>query len=106
MSEGASVLMSSWPLLIGLGGLSGFLSGLLGIGGGAVIVPALVLALPMLGIEGEALPKIAIATSVATMIPTAIASAQHHGARGFIDRQARRSRLCRRPAAGLDLAEQ
>jgi thiamine pyrophosphate-dependent acetolactate synthase large subunit-like protein len=55
MSEGASVLMSSWPLLIGLGGLSGFLSGLLGIGGGAVIVPALVLALPMLGIEGEAL---------------------------------------------------
>jgi uncharacterized membrane protein YfcA len=85
MSEGASVLMSSWPLLIGLGGLSGFLSGLLGIGGGAVIVPALVLALPMLGIDGEALPKIAIATSVATMIPTAIASAQHHGARGFID---------------------
>jgi uncharacterized membrane protein YfcA len=85
MSEGASVLMSSWPLLIGLGGLSGFLSGLLGIGGGAVIVPALVLVLPMLGIEGEALPKIAIATSVATMIPTAIASAQHHGARGFID---------------------
>jgi uncharacterized membrane protein YfcA len=75
MSEGASVLKSSWPLLIGLGGLSGFLSGLLGIGGGAVIVPALVLALP----------KIAIATSVATMIPTAIASAQHHGARGFID---------------------
>jgi uncharacterized membrane protein YfcA len=85
MSEGASVLMSSWPLLIGLGVLSGFLSGLLGIGGGAVIVPALVLALPMLGIEGEALPKIAIATSVAIMIPTAIASAQHHGARGFID---------------------
>jgi uncharacterized membrane protein YfcA len=85
MSQGASVLMSSWPLLIGLGVLSGFLSGLLGIGGGAVIVPALVLALPMLGIEGEALPKIAIATSVATMIPTAIASAQHHGARGFID---------------------
>jgi uncharacterized protein len=85
MSEGASVLMSSWPLLIGLGGLSGFLSGLLGIGGGAVIVPALVLALPMLGIDGEALPKIAIATSVAILIPTAIASAQHHGARGFID---------------------
>jgi uncharacterized membrane protein YfcA len=85
MSEGASVLMSSWPLLIGLGGLSGFLSGLLGIGGGAVIVPALVFALPMLGVEGEALPKIAIATSVAIMIPTAIASAQHHGARGFID---------------------
>jgi uncharacterized membrane protein YfcA len=85
MSEGASVLMSSWPLLIGLGGLSGFLAGLLGIGGGAVIVPALVFALPMLGVDGEALPKIAIATSVAIMIPTAIASAQHHGARGFID---------------------
>jgi uncharacterized membrane protein YfcA len=85
MDMSASVLISSWPLLIGLGGLSGFLSGLLGIGGGAVIVPALVLALPMLGVDGEALPKIAIATSVAIMIPTAIAGAQHHGARGFID---------------------
>jgi uncharacterized protein len=85
MGMSATVLTASWPLLIALGGLSGFLSGLLGIGGGAVIVPALVFALPMLGIDGEALPKIAIATSVAIMIPTAIASAQHHGARGSID---------------------
>lgn len=75
----------SWPLLAALGCLSGFLSGLLGIGGGIVIVPALVLALPLIGIEGEALPRIAIATSVAIMVPTAIASAQQHSLRGSLD---------------------
>jgi uncharacterized membrane protein YfcA len=75
----------SWPLLAGLGCLSGFLSGLLGIGGGLIIVPALVLALPLIGVDGEALPRIAIATSVAIMIPTSIASAQQHCLRGSLD---------------------
>ena len=75
----------SWPLLAALGCVSGFLSGLLGIGGGAVIVPGLVVMLPMLGVEGEVLPKIAIATSVAIMIPTSIASAQQHCAQGSVD---------------------
>jgi uncharacterized membrane protein YfcA len=80
-----ATIEQSWPLLAGLGCLSGFLSGLLGIGGGLIIVPALVLALPLIGVEGEALPRIAIATSVAIMIPTAIASAQQHSLRGSLD---------------------
>jgi uncharacterized membrane protein YfcA len=68
-----------------IGGISGFVSGLLGIGGGLVIVPALIFALPHLGISGPDIPKIAMATSLALIIPTSIASAQAHAARGAVD---------------------
>jgi len=39
------LLLKRWPVLFVLGGISGFLSGLLGVGAGVLIVPALVLAL-------------------------------------------------------------
>ena len=71
--------------LVSLGALSGVLSGMLGIGGGVVVVPALILGLPFLGIDGPALAKIAMATSLATVIPTTLASAQGHAERGGID---------------------
>jgi uncharacterized membrane protein YfcA len=74
-----------WSLLAGIGCVSGFLAGLLGIGGGAIIVPALVFILPLFGISGEDLPRIAFATSVATIIPVGIASAQEHHAKGSVD---------------------
>ena len=53
-----------WMMLIGVGILSGFLSGLFGIGGGTVIVPALV----FLGLS----QRHAAATSLAAIIPTSI----------------------------------
>jgi uncharacterized membrane protein YfcA len=52
------------PFLLGLGAITGILSGLLGIGGGLVIVPVLILALPALGIDAAEAPKIATATSL------------------------------------------
>jgi uncharacterized membrane protein YfcA len=76
---------AGWPLLIAVGCLSGFVSGLFGVGGGMMLVPALIAALPMLGVHGAEIAKIAIATSVATIVPAAIASAQQHGAKGAID---------------------
>jgi uncharacterized protein len=74
-----------WQLLVGLGCLSGLVSGLLGIGGGMIVVPALVLLLPLIGIDGPELPKVAMATSLALVVPTAIAGTQAHAARGTID---------------------
>ena len=74
-----------WLFLTLIGGLSGFGSGLLGIGGGLVIVPALIYALPHLDVSSAEIPKIAMATSLALIIPTSIASAQAHAARGAID---------------------
>ncbi len=71
--------------LIGVGLMAGFLAGLLGIGGGFVVVPALLLLLPAFGIPPELLPKVAVATSLAAMIPTAAAAVHAQHKRGAID---------------------
>ncbi len=76
---------SAFGFLVLLGCASGFVSGLLGIGGGTILVPALIAGLPLLGIQGPELPKIAMATSLALVVPTAIASAQMHASKGAID---------------------
>jgi uncharacterized membrane protein YfcA len=83
-------LMSSagavgWSVLVSAGWLTGFLSGLLGIGGGLVIVPVLILGLPLVGASGDELAKVAIATSLVLIIPTSLASSQAHAVRGNLD---------------------
>jgi len=64
---------------------SGFMAGLLGIGGGFVMVPVLMLLLPILGIDPGLVPKVAVATSLAAMVPAACSAvfAQHR--RGALD---------------------
>ena len=74
-----------WILCAGVGAASGFLAGLLGVGGGAIIVPALLFCLPRAGVSGPETVKVAVATSLAIIIPTAIASAQAHAAKGAVD---------------------
>ena len=56
---------SAFGFLVLLGCASGCISGLLGVGGGTILVPALVASLPLLGVQGPELPKIAMATSLA-----------------------------------------
>lgn len=75
----------NFSLLVLIGSASGFTSGLLGIGGGFVVVPALMILLPVFGVTGSEIPKIAMATSLALIVPTSIASAQAHAARGAVD---------------------
>jgi len=78
----------AWALCLCIGLCSGFLAGLLGIGGGTVIVPALILAAGPLGIGADDAAQVAMATSLAIVIPTSISSARAHAARGSIDWQA------------------
>ena len=74
-----------WPIL-GLSGLvTGICSGMLGIGGGLVTIPALMFGLPFLGISGIEVPKIAMATSLVMVIPVSVASTQAHASRGTVD---------------------
>jgi uncharacterized membrane protein YfcA len=65
--------------------LSGTLAGLLGVGGGIVIVPVLFNVLPAFGIAEAVQMKLAVGTSLATIIPTSIVSARKHKAKGAID---------------------
>jgi uncharacterized membrane protein YfcA len=74
-----------WQILVLLGCMSGFLSGLLGIGGGLILVPGLIVSLPYFGVEGPDLPKIAMATSLALIVPTSLASVQTHALKGAVD---------------------
>ncbi len=72
-------------LLLVLGSVVGVLAGLLGIGGGLVVVPALVFLLPKAGISSEILMHMALATSLATIILTSFSSALSHLKLGNVD---------------------
>lgn len=70
-------------LLLGLAGaVAGLLSGLFGIGGGAVLVPVLVATFTLQGIAPEHIAHMAIATSLAIIVPTAIRSFLTHRKHG------------------------
>lgn len=72
-------------LLLLLGSVVGFMAGLLGIGGGLIVVPALLFLLPMTGIAPELSMHIALATSLATIIITSGSSALNHLKLGNVD---------------------
>jgi len=76
------------PLLIAelaiLGLCTGFLAGLLGIGGGMLMVPFITLILTGRGVSPDLAVKMAIATSMATIVFTAISSVRAHHKRGAV----------------------
>ena len=67
-----------------LGICTGFLAGLLGIGGGMIMVPFLTFMLSQRGIDANLTVKMAIATSMATIIFTSISSVRAHHKRGAV----------------------
>ena len=69
-------------VLLGLG--TGFLAGLLGIGGGMLMVPFITLILSGRGVSPDLAVKMAIATSMATIIFTSISSVRAHHKRGAV----------------------
>ena len=62
--------------MLATGCVAGVLAGLFGVGGGIVIVPVLEAALGTLGVDAAIRMHVAVATSLATIIPTSISSAQ------------------------------
>ncbi|WP_288251637.1 sulfite exporter TauE/SafE family protein [uncultured Hydrogenophaga sp.] len=67
-----------------LGAVTGCLAGLLGIGGGMVVVPFLTMILSHVGASTHLAVKMAIATSMATILFTSIASVYAHHQRGAV----------------------
>ena len=78
-------LLAMVSAMAATGLFSGLLAGLLGVGGGIVIVPVLFHVLPWFGVPGETQMKVAVATSLATIIPTSLISARRHFSTGTMD---------------------
>merc|ERR1711972_1107625 len=77
--KGAAEAAALAPLLL-LGAVTGFISGLLGVGGGTVLVPALTLGF------GFSQPE-AQGCALLGMVPPAVVSPYTHWSRGNVDRQ-------------------
>ena len=68
-----------------IGAVAGLMAGLLGVGGGLIVVPALALWLPSTGIAAADALHAAVATSLASISVTAAASAWAHYRRGGVN---------------------
>jgi uncharacterized protein len=69
-------------IVLGLG--TGFLAGLLGVGGGMMMVPFITMIMSSRGAAPNLAIKMAIATSMATIIFTSISSVRAHHKRGMV----------------------
>jgi uncharacterized protein len=72
-------------LLLAVGALSGFLAGVFGIGGGAILVPVFYECFRFAGVPPEVRMPLCVGTSLAIIIPTSIRSWRAHQARGAVD---------------------
>lgn len=71
--------------LLVTGAVAGILAGLLGVGGGIVIVPVLIVVTDLFDIHDDIAMLLVVGTSLATIIPTSMSSARAHNKRGAID---------------------
>jgi uncharacterized membrane protein YfcA len=76
--------MSIFLMFMAVGAIAGILAGLLGIGGGLVIVPMLTFAFVAQGIPHEHILHMALGTSLASIIFTAISSVRAHHSHGAV----------------------
>lgn len=67
-----------------LGALAGTLAGLFGIGGGLIIVPALVFSFTLQGVSEEVLTHMSVGTSLATIMLTSMSSVKAHHEKGAV----------------------
>ncbi len=71
--------------LLVAGVVAGFLAGLFGIGGGAILVPVFYQVLTALGFDEAIRMHLAVGTSLAIIVPTSLQSFSKHRARGAVD---------------------
>jgi uncharacterized membrane protein YfcA len=72
-------------LLVAVGAVAGFLAGVFGIGGGAILVPVFYECFRLAGVPLEVRMPLCIGTSLAIIIPTSIRSWRAHYLRGAVD---------------------
>lgn len=82
-------ILSSWTLtdlaaFLAVGSVAGVLAGLLGVGGGLIIVPALIWVFRGAGVAEHVVAHLAVGTSLATIVATSLSSVRAHHARGAV----------------------
>jgi uncharacterized membrane protein YfcA len=77
--------MQWWAAYLATGLAVGFFAGLLGIGGGAVLVPILVLVFTAQGLAPDHVMHMALGTAMATIMFTSVSSMRAHHAHGAVD---------------------
>lgn len=85
MAASQSVWLIPLLALLCAGLIAGFAAGIFGIGGGFIVVPALMLVLPLLGGDKHQYAHVAIGTSAATIILTSLRSLRSHAKRGAVE---------------------
>ncbi|HUL92804.1 MAG TPA: sulfite exporter TauE/SafE family protein [Burkholderiales bacterium] len=76
--------MDWWLGYAAIGAAVGFFAGMLGIGGGAIMVPLLVMLFEAQGLPKAHILHLAVGTGMATILFTSVASVRAHAARGAI----------------------
>ena len=80
-----TLLIEMALLLLAIGAFAGVISGLLGVGGGIVLVPAFFYTFSALGYGGPQIFRICLATSLATIIVTSVRSVLAHNRKGAVE---------------------
>jgi uncharacterized membrane protein YfcA len=78
-------MLSVLAIYLGVGTIAGLMAGLLGVGGGLIIVPVLLIAFGFQSVPDAVLMHLAVGTSLATIVVTSIASIRAHHRHGAVD---------------------
>lgn len=78
-------MISTIPLFLGLGVIAGLLAGMLGVGGGIVVVPVLLLSFTYLKVAPGVITHLAIGTSLATILFTSLSAVRAQQLKKAID---------------------
>jgi len=78
-------VLTALSLYLACGLLAGLLAGLLGVGGGLIVVPGLLMAFTLLGFDASVATHLAIGTSLATIVPTGASSVIAHMRHDAVD---------------------
>lgn len=82
VSQPGRCIVDAWGLFAVTGIAAGFIAGLFGVGGGLIMVPALVLVLPAHAVPVDEVMRVAIGTSLAVIALTSLSSTLAHARHG------------------------
>ena len=79
------MILSVWLLFALVGVVAGLVAGLFGLGGGVVMVPALIYSFTLLGYDEAVLTHLAVGTSLACIVITSCIATRTHQQKGAVD---------------------